>query len=187
MSNADKIRQVAVLVEKEAQKLLSTENTRKFAEFGADIIRKRTRLGYGVAQNGGSRFRLKPLADSYIQQRRGQVIFYKDKNGKVRRVPVRGNIRPRKKLSDKTTPGKSNLTFTAQMLDSIQGKVTGPGRGQIEPTGTRDDGESNQTIAQYAHENGRPFLFFSNNEIKQLEQFLNNILLDSLSKELTKL
>lgn len=151
------------------------------------IIRRRTLLGFGVPSPGGVRARLEKLSDSYKEQRRGKVVFFRDKDGRVRRVPTSSQFKSRLKLSNKTTPGKSNLTLTGQMLASLRGKVTGVGKGIVEPTGSRIGGMTNKEIATFVQENGRVFMNFSNNEIRQLQIFVEDLALKLATKNLTKI
>ena len=64
--------------------------------------------------------------------------------------------------------------------------VTGPGRGEIRPVGLRSDGLSNEDVARFVDEAGRPFLHLSDNEIKQLEIFAGELFEALLRKNLTK-
>jgi len=159
----------------------------KILDEATTIVRRRTLLGFGVPSNGASRVKLKPLSESYKDQRAGKVVFYTDKLGRVRRVKTSAGFKSRISLSDRTTPSKSNLTLSFQMLASLRGKVTGIGSGVVEPTGTRSDGMTNAQIAQFVTEQGREFLNLSNNEIKQLEIFIQDIGLEILIKRLTKI
>jgi len=70
-------------------------------------------------------------------------------------------------------PSKSNLTFTGQMLESLKGRsnvrkqtVT------IRATGTRDDGQSNEEVAEYVAEQGRPFLGLDLKGVKRIENIV---------------
>lgn len=62
----------------------------------ADRIRKRTRLGRGVAETNGEATPLKPLSTKYKE------------------------LRKEVELSSQTSPGKSNLTRTGQLLDGLK-------------------------------------------------------------------
>lgn len=59
-------------------------------------IYKRTKLGYGVNARGDSQTKLKPLSESYKKQRKGM------------------------KLASDTSPSKSNLTKTGDMLNDLK-------------------------------------------------------------------
>lgn len=110
------------------------------------LIQKRTRQGSGIARQGGEVRRLKGLSPSYIKFRQSNRI----------------------RLSPFTSPTKSNLTFTNQMLGSLD--VVGRGKQMaVAPTGRRSDGKSNQEIADYVSED-RPFLFLSPQELDQAQR-----------------
>lgn len=177
--------QVSVQIDKSIAGFLGRSNVEKILKEAKVIVRRRTLLGFGVPRNGGSRERLKPLSQSYKDQRSGRIIFFRDKQGRVRAVPANGNFRSRLKLSPKTTVSKSNLTLTGQLLDSLQARITGPGKGEIRPTGVRDDGLTNEEVANFVQEAGRVFLNLSNNEIKQLEIFSSELFRKILIKKLT--
>lgn len=181
------VKKIEIQIIAAANKVINRQNTKKILDEAATIIRRRTLLGFGVEENGGARRRLKKLSGSYIEQRQGRAVYWTGKNGKVRRVPTSAKFRSRLRLSTKTTPGKSNLTLSGQLLDSIKATVQGPGRGFIAPDGSRTDGFTNQEIATFVEEAGREFLNLSNNEIKQLEQFAGDILRIDIEKLLTKL
>lgn len=131
-----------------------------YAEDTAERIKNRTRLGYGVESRGARRQKLKPLKDTYRNIRR------KNKGS----------------LSKATTPKKSNLTFTGQLLDSLRG-FGRRGRIVIEVVDNRDDGESNKAIAGYVKENGRPFLEVSDKELKGLRNDIKRDLIKSLRRK----
>lgn len=64
----------------------------------AQLIKKRTRLGYGVSEVGGTKEKLEPLSEPYKKQRKG-------------------------KISGPTTPAKSNLTYSGELLDDLQPSI----------------------------------------------------------------
>lgn len=80
-----------------------------------EMIRQRVLSGEGL--NGT----LKALSQSYIDFRKGLVRFARI-NGIL--VPLRRNIKA-PKLSSDTTPTKSNLTATGQMLNAMVGEANG--------------------------------------------------------------
>lgn len=174
-------------INKTLKELGNRENMKTILDEATTIVRRRTLLGFGVPSNGASRVKLKPLSQSYKDQRAGKVVFYTDKLGRVRRVKTGPGFKSRIKLSDRTTPSKSNLTLSFQMLASLRGRYVRPGFGVVEPTGTRSDGMTNAQIAEFVTEQGRAFLNLSNNEIRQLEIFIENIGLKILKKKLTKI
>jgi hypothetical protein len=105
-------------------------------------IQSRTRAGRGVAftgQLGGDQTRLAPLKADYQ---------------KARKKYYRGMIK-----AAGGAPNKSSLTFSGQMLASLEAKVSKTGRGKtaikIEPTGSRQgDKISNKELARI-HSTGK--------------------------------
>ena len=77
----------------------------ELASFAANMITKRTRLGYGVSDNGQEKSKLEKL--------KGRPSPYKST------IRARIYAEKRGELSRETTPVKSNLTMTGQLLDSI--------------------------------------------------------------------
>lgn len=139
--------------QKKFQKKLGRNLTKSevsgLGKLAIDIIVKRTRRGSGVKRDGGAIRRLKPLKKSYVAQRRRLIS----------------------KLSRFTSPNKSNLTFTGQMLSSI--KViktvkTRTGVGSvISPKGRRSDGKTNEEVAVFASLS-RPFFHLAKKEKREL-------------------
>lgn len=127
----------------------------------AEIIRVRTRLGYGVSRQGSKRTKLKPLSDMYKAYRRQN----------------------RRRLSPETSPNKSNLTFTGQLLDSLTFKA-GRGKLRVEPSGRRRGGLTNLKLAEHVTDQGRPFLNLSDNELKQITRIFDFGLNESLRRRL---
>ena len=135
------------------------------AQFAIDIIVKRTRLGYGVSRNYGFKDKLKGLSKNYVKYR-GRVS-----------------------LADLTTPRKSNLTLTGQMLNSMKVISAVPGKVEIGPTGTRrkrgneEKTPTNAAVAAYQEEQGRTFNRMSIYEIQQLLRFYRRTFGDLLGKK----
>lgn len=148
---------------------------RELAEKTADQIRTRTRLGFGVDENGRQE-RLKPLAESYREQRKGNIAFFTNQFGV--KIPFVPKTKP--KLSSLTTPSKSNLTNTSQMLDSIKGKAKN-GVMFISITGLRRDGFTNKEIADFVEDQGRTFFNLTNAEKNQLAREIKNRILKNLN------
>lgn len=143
-------------------------------EMIVEQVRKRTRLGFGV-DDMGNQVKLKPLSESYRQQRRGNIAFYTDENGVV--IPYEPLAPPI--ISPRTTPAKSNLTMTGQLLDSLKGEVNN-NQIVIKPTGIRNDGYTNREIAEFVEEQGRQFLGLTRGEKNELIRELKNRVLKQL-------
>ena len=131
--------------------------------FAVNLVVKRTRLGYGVSRQFDKKQRLAPLSPGYVKSRK---MF--------------------EGLSDLTTPKRSNLTRTGQMLDSIRHKVKGNSV-EIRPEGRRTDGKLNSDIAYYNAIGGknrprRVFMNISELEYKQILRFYRKTFGDLLRK-----
>lgn len=128
------------------EEMRSPEIMRAAGEKMADIVKVRTRLGYGVGQNLGTKAKLKALSEKYIKYRKDHS----------------------KDLYSETRSGKSNLTFTGEMLNSIKVVDAKVGGVSITPTGMRADKKDNEDLAKWNTKRGRPFLYISSSEVKQL-------------------
>lgn len=146
--------------------IVSPERMKKYAEFAAEMIKLRTKLGSGVERAGKEKQRLKPLKPSTIEERK--------------RLQAKG------KLSGLTTPGKSNLTRTGQLLDSTKPTDVSRGHAIIGPTGVRDDGKKNEDVGAYVTYAGRPYNDLSRVELKRLNDSLKRDLRAAVRKHLTK-
>jgi hypothetical protein len=149
------------------------------AVIAADLIRKRTRLGYGVNEEGAERKRLKALRPSYIDFRKGKVAFYTSKLGHV--YPVTRNIK-KPILSEFTTATRSNLTFTGQLLDSLKGRTTT--RGIVVYLDPRRVGSklTNAQIKDYQEKQGRSFFYLSRTETINVERVYRLKIIEELKK-----
>ena len=107
-----------------------------------DIIKKRTRLGYSVDSQGGSKQKLNPLSKKYVEHRQ--------KTG----------------VSGPGTPARSNLTYTGQMLDDLTAEVFD------RFITFKFDSDESETKAMYVTEQGRPFMNLSQSEINQVRQLI---------------
>ena len=188
-NDINKINQIAPKLLMAMKEATSIKNMKTYARSLANDIKKRTRLGYGVPYTGSSRERLLPLSQSYIEQRRGNIAFATIGRGPTRRVisyvpnEIGGTRKsPRSPdLSNETSPTKSNLTFTGQMLNALAGT-----------SGRREHGEvyllqyrrgtslTNSDIARLNEENGRPFMYASDLQIKRLTNLIRETLLSYL-------
>lgn len=153
------------------------ETMNELGEFAVDRIVKRTRLGKGVSEDGGDPQSLKALSKSYKDTRKGKIAFATSPSGHVY------SYKPKRppKLSPFTSAGKSNLTFTGQMLDAV--KVILSKRGNVKVSvenSKRDEGGTNKKIAGFVSEE-RPFLNLSAPEILALQRYIRQKL-ESLLK-----
>lgn len=156
-------------------------NMQELGEEVKSIIKKRTRLGYGVEATGQERVALKALSQSYKEFRKELGATKKSKakfkasqlvGGESVKLSNKDKKRASKeskiKLSDATSPTKSNLTLTGQLLDSLTVEA-GQGQALVTVEGIRDDGQSNKEVARKVQEEGRPFLDLAKGDLNQLK------------------
>ena len=125
-----------------------------------DMIVTRTRKGFGVARTGGNRKKLARLSKSYID--------FRKKN--------------RRRLSRLTSPTKSNLTFTAQMLDSVKILKSNDRGFEIGSSGRRSDGKRNADVSRWVSAK-RPFMNLGRKEITDLTKFMEKEFRDRIKKQ----
>lgn len=159
---------------------------REVAEFARGVIVKRTRLGFGVDSPGATSQHLEALSKKYVRFRElsSEFIHRTNKKGKLVKTKKKNErfdvLKSKNKptLNDKITrPAMSNLTFTGQLLDSLEVTRVVKGQAVIEPTGdrkkepNRKNTLSNKKLAQYVTEAGRAFLNLSALEANQVFRF----------------
>lgn len=158
-SSSQQIKKVFQNIEKAINDAVKAKELRPLAEYAIDLIVKRTRLGYGVNRQFGSKVKLKKLSERYIEQRE------------------------RSRLSGLTRPGTSNLTFTGQLLDSLRIISQSGSSIKIGPQGRRKDGLGNDEVAAYQEEQGRIFNRVSKLEYQQLLRFYRRTFGDLLKRK----
>ena len=163
------LQRIKIRINKRSKKVLKTlgnrANMTKFVDKGADMIRLRTRLGFGVKKAGGPKSKLEKLEESTKERRK------------------------RMELSNQATARRSNLTESGKMLDSIKGKYVRQGEGSISPTGRHGKGLTNVELASYHDKLGagkkrkkRPFFRFSKSEFNQMKKMINKKFRDLMRK-----
>lgn len=167
MSVEDDLREIEVKLNNELRGLFNSRLMMKLGKMARDIVYKRVKSGYGVDSDKlpdgeAVRQRLAPLSESYKNKRKGLARF-QTKSGEVRfkiKAPTLGEF---------GTVGKSNLTLTGQMLDSIQ--LTLQRQGfllSIPPTPRDDSNLTNEEVAKFVTEQGRPFFALTGAELQIL-------------------
>lgn len=139
-----KVLDLTKIVDDLVEQITSRELKKIIGEYIVERIQRRTRLGKGVQEFKGQPEKLKPLSKSYIKKR------IKDSN-----------------LSSKTTPKRSNLTRTGQMLDDLTFKIQGD---KIE-VGFKS--RKSALKAGYVSDD-RPFLTLSKPEYEGLERIVRD-------------
>lgn len=121
-------------------------------EEAVKLIKKRTRLGFGVSEHGKPKKKLKKLSSGYVSARK------------------------RNKPKGPTTPSKSNLTLSGDMLDDLEATE--------KSDGTIEIGFSNKKEEEKAGwvSEDRPFNNLSKSEIKQLQQKLGESIKEAIKK-----
>lgn len=150
------------------------ETAKELAMLIKELIIIRTRFE-GKGTNGP----LKELSDSYISQRRGELTFYTNEAGK--KIPYTPSKKP--KLHKDTSPEKSNLTATGQMLDALVAKSTAnkaivavnDKKRKKELYGNKSTLTNNE-VRRYVEDNGREFLKLSAQEKDQLIESATEIM-----------
>lgn len=162
MSFNDDLQKFKKNIDKALDELTSNKNLGPISKDLEEIIRRRTRLGKGVDVSGGDNTALKALKESTKASRR-----YKKKRGL---------------LSDKTSPNKSNLTSTGQLLDSLAGRAINK-LIEVSPQGSRKDSKlKNAEVAAYQESSGRKFLNLSKQDIKQLTAVMQDSFNDIINR-----
>lgn len=161
---AKKIKDLEIVLNDAIKETVDRGTMKKLGEYAAEKIKKRTRLGYSVAKDGGTKKGLNKLAGTTIKRRRAST------------------------LHGDTAPTKSNLTMTGQLLDSIQVVSESQGVVKIGPIGDRSDSDlSNDEVGVYVTMAGRPFNHLSKAEIKDIQNELRKSLGETIQRHLTKL
>lgn len=101
MSTADDFKKFQQNVEKALKEFTSNQNMKELGDFEAALVKRRSRLGFGVPKDLGPKAKFEKLS------------------------PVTVAARKRKKLAAETSPGKSNLTETGKLLNDLVSRVTG--------------------------------------------------------------
>lgn len=156
------------------------------AKMAVDILYKRVKDGYGVDNdnsNNPKKVRLKALSKSYKDFRGGKIAFATRKMaGKKWVYSYEPTHAP--KLGSFGTPGKSNLTLSGEMLDSIDYKMQPDGFKLYIPN-TGSGKVSNKEKAEYVRVS-RPFFALTDSEMKILKKEYTAIVRDIVTKLLTR-
>ena len=146
----------------------SATQMKAYGRAAIKLIIARTRLGYGVKKTNTAQTRLAPLAEPTKEYRR----------------------RNASKLHPETSPNKSNLTFTGQLLDSLGVKSASKSEVIIAANRRRRKGGiTNDELAGILETRGRnrparPFLNLSTKEIQKLNRDFSATFAKALKKSL---
>ena len=154
MSIRREINQFTRRLDKQVKGSINNRVLKEIGRLATDIIKKRTRNGFGVAQPGRNARRLKGLSAGYVA---------------FRKASSRLN-------SGLTTPGKSNLTFTGALLDSLRVVRVDKSRREININANnrrRPGGVTNKDVAEFVTDQGRAFLNLSRRETELVARRFN--------------
>lgn len=127
------------------------------ANMAKDMVVERTSKGFGVKVKEGPKERLKGLSESYKKQRR--------------------RLKKQGKLATETTPNKSNLTKSRQMLDSVAAKAS---TGQATVYLNNDKAGKK---AEYQASEGREFMNLSKSEVNKIKKFIEEKIISDIKKK----
>jgi hypothetical protein len=154
---------LAQVLEKAFSEVRRPETMKRLGDIASEMIKLRAKLGYGVPGEGQERERLKPLADATRESKRAKAR--------------RGD------LSSNTSPTKSNLTDTGQMLESIKAFDVRVGSVKIGPTGSRRGSTlTNAEVAKFVTDQGRPFNILSKTEQKRINDTIRKEIREVLKR-----
>jgi hypothetical protein len=198
-------------LKKVANALNERSVTLRLARKCREIVYRRLKSGYGVNDDSEraenvKRQKLKELSQSYIDYRKGLVIFYRDADGRVRRISgskavlqiIDGGTRRSRVRTGKITapalgefgrPEKSNATLSGQMLDAMTIDAGRDGfrlfiadspRRRVHPK-QRPPKLTNQEVAEHYFEK-RPGMALTEGEVRILKQECERILNEKIKQ-----
>lgn len=194
-SNNDIAKEAIKLIKGNLDRSLRRGVTMRYVEDLRDRIVNRTRVGIGINPETGRGERLKKLSRKYVNRRKGSKTIQRRANVDIaerRRARAESKKRGYKvkpDLSSKTSPAKSNLTATGQLLDSLtviklklknawgfRISVPDNRRGRDVFGQPNKQGLTNRKLAQYVAEQGRAFMGFTKSQrniiVKEITKFI---------------
>lgn len=136
--------------------VIRRETMSEVGELVRDLVKSRTKKGFGVAEPEGKATRLKGLSESYKKRRR--------------------TLKKQGKLDQSTSPTKSNLTQTSQMLDSVKSKAS-TAKAEVFL-----DNEKAQRKAELQANDNREFMNLSKSEVNKIKKLLEQKIIDDIKK-----
>lgn len=148
---------LSIKLENLVKQAASKSNMEAATKLAKELVVSRTSRGFGVDSPEGQEKKLKGLSTSY--------------KGKRKKLKRSG------KLSSQTTPTKSNLTQTRQMLESVDYQAQ-QGKGTVFLNDNRAE-----TKAQLQEQQGRKFLNLSKKETKEVTKLIEDQILNDIKKK----
>lgn len=135
----------------------SRDNMRQVGKLAKELVVNRTSRGFGVSRSEGPKEKLKALSPNYKSARR--------------------RLRKQGRLSSETTPTRSNLTKSRQMLESVDSN------GQKNRAEVFLNDNAAETKAQLQAKQGRKFMNLSKDETKQITDLLEKQIINDIKKK----
>lgn len=121
--NADEIdKKIREIVTRKVRTALNNDIIDDYVDTLKDRIVQRTQLGIGFDPATGNTERFPPLSENYKEMRQGKARWYTDRNGrkiKVKKKKENSDFVRKPRLASTTTPAKSNVTATGQLLKAL--------------------------------------------------------------------
>lgn len=137
--------------------VIKKNTMQEVADLAKSLVVNRTNRGFGVKTPEGKAERLKALSASYKRKRR--------------RLKASGE------LSAQTTPAKSNLTKTRQMLDSVDARAS-TAKAEVFLKNERA-----KEKAELQANEGREFMNLSKNEVKKVKKLIEDKIINDIKKK----
>ncbi len=115
----DFAKQLLAALKKKTDRAISKVMTQSLAEEMKDDIVRRTKLGNGIDPVTENTVKLPKLSDNYKEMRQGKSRWFSTKDGKrvkVIKIKNNGDFVKKPTLDSTTTPAKSNVTASGQLL-----------------------------------------------------------------------
>lgn len=166
-SNNVRLERIGSILKLLVEEAITTLESKRLGIMLVEQIKKRTRLGYGV-DDGGRQKKLPALSDGYVGTR----------------------TRLKDNLDQFTTPKRSNLTATGQLLNSVRSGRRGAlvieiaGGARNKGLDGRSSSLSNRTLAGYLEKKGRKFFGLTTAEEAGLVREIKKVIIKALKAKL---
>ena len=137
--------------------LIKKSTMQEIADLSKNLVVQRTGKGFGVNTPEGKKVKLKGISESYKKERK--------------------RLRKQGKLSGDTTPQKSNLTKSKQMLDSVDAKAS-----TAKATVFLNNPQA-KNKAEYQSAQGRAFMNLSKAEVEKIKKLIEKKIIDDINKK----
>lgn len=137
--------------------IVEKSTMKEVADLSKDLVKTRTKRGFGVNESGDKATRLKGLSESYKKQRR--------------------RLKRQGKLAGDTTPQKSNLTKKGKMIADVESRAS-TAKAEVF---IKD--ESSRKKAELQAQQGREFMNLSKSEIDKVKKLLEKKIKDDINKK----